>query len=352
MIQPIATPTAPVALGEAPSTAPGSPFTALFAQALAGQLKKPDGGGDAILAMLLGDGEGLDRPVGTGPQVAPLSDDGADFALMAGLAVPIPPPVTSLSATAGAEPMKPAALSESSLGGGKSLPVKLAAIAARNMPDVLTKADPGAAMSKNGPANAGVSKEDGAISIDLPGALLAKLPSGPKSLLAEPTLPTSVSPEASAQAARAMQTGILPERPTLALTSTLGTANWNQELGDRLIWMSSRQGQLAELTLNPPSLGSVEVRLNLSAGGEAGAQFFSPHAAVREAIEAAMPKLREMMAAAGLSLGETTVSDQSFRQGQAEGEARPGNREATPRIGLSVIEIALSGGHGLVDFYV
>lgn len=44
--------------------------------------------------------------------------------------------------------------------------------------------------------------------------------------------------------------------------------------------------------------------------------FTSPHAAVREAIEQALPKLREMLADNGIMLGNATVSDQASRRDQ------------------------------------
>jgi flagellar hook-length control protein FliK len=174
-------------------------------------------------------------------------------------------------------------------------------------------------------------------------------------------------PEAAAPAAHAVNTPLhqpaaLPavtspqvpvDRTVLPMQTPLGMPGWQQEFADKLVWMSGRQGQVAELILNPPALGSVEVRLNLS-GGEAGAQFYSPHAAVRDAIEAALPRLRDMMAEAGLALGEAMVSNQPFQHrnpGQAAGQAAPGHDT------VGAAEQHLEGarsyrlGAGLVDYY-
>lgn len=84
-----------------------------------------------------------------------------------------------------------------------------------------------------------------------------------------------------------------------------------QELAERIVWLSNRQGHMAAIALNPSHLGPLEVKLSLTAG-EAGAQFFSPHPQVREAIEAALPRLREMLAEAGINLGQTQVRDEAF----------------------------------------
>jgi flagellar hook-length control protein FliK len=50
--------------------------------------------------------------------------------------------------------------------------------------------------------------------------------------------------------------------------------------------------------------------------------FTSPHAAVRDAIEQAMPRLRDMMADNGIMLGNATVSDQAPRDPNQSGAQR------------------------------
>jgi len=127
------------------------------------------------------------------------------------------------------------------------------------------------------------------------------------------------------------------------------------ELGEKIVWLAGRQGQIAELSLNPPQLGSVEVRLSLS-GGEAGAQFFSASPAVREAIEVALPRLRELMAQAGINLGEAQVRDEAFMQGRSSGdldrERAAGVQGEAGIVGEPSAAAARTRGMGLVDLYV
>jgi flagellar hook-length control protein FliK len=49
------------------------------------------------------------------------------------------------------------------------------------------------------------------------------------------------------------------------------------------------------------------------------AQFTSPHSAVRDAVENAIPKLREILADNNITLGNATVSDQAPRDRGTEG---------------------------------
>lgn len=150
----------------------------------------------------------------------------------------------------------------------------------------------------------------------------------------------------------------LSGRPAMSqMALPMGHAQWSGEFGDKLVLLSSRGEQVAELVLNPPSMGSVDVRLNLS-GSEAGAQFYSPHPAVREAIEAALPRLREMLADAGLSLGETLVSSEPFQQHQGEahadssGHGRRGAPAPEPAESESLARLPRAASSGGVDLFV
>jgi len=118
-------------------------------------------------------------------------------------------------------------------------------------------------------------------------------------------------------ASRDAEASQAPTRVSTHVNAPLASQAWRSELGDRLVWMIGRQSQSAEIILNPPALGSIEVRLNMNlAGNEAGAQFFSNNANVREALESAFPRLREMLAGAGINLGQASVSQESFQRDQ------------------------------------
>lgn len=97
------------------------------------------------------------------------------------------------------------------------------------------------------------------------------------------------------------------------LNVPVGQRGWDQGLGDRMVWMAGRGHQVAELHLNPPDLGPMTIALTLD-NDQASARFTSPHAAVREAIETAMPRLREMLADSGITLGNASVGADNLRQ--------------------------------------
>ena len=141
----------------------------------------------------------------------------------------------------------------------------------------------------------------------------------------------------------------------VSIEAPVRSAAFAAEVGDKVVWLAGRNGQLADFSLNPPQMGALEVRLTVS-GGEATAQFFSPNPVVRDALDAAMPKLRELMAEAGLSLGEAEVRDQAFsrRDGlQMAAQARSQEAEIVAHQGgLVGLGVAHSSGLGLVDLYI
>ena len=109
----------------------------------------------------------------------------------------------------------------------------------------------------------------------------------------------------------------------LEIPVPLGNHDWNNQLGQRVVWMSSQTNQTAEIRINPPELGPIELRLTLDnqqSTQNATLHFASPHAEVRDAIENSMPRLRELMANAGITLGNATVSGESFPRQQMSGQ--------------------------------
>lgn len=145
----------------------------------------------------------------------------------------------------------------------------------------------------------------------------------------------------------------------------VGTPGWGGDLGQKVVWMVGQQKQSAELQLNPPQLGPLEVRLTLNQD-QMTATFVSHHAAVREAIETALPRLREMLADNGIALGNVMVGAESFAQQQqqqqqqaaAQQSGQGGGQAFMPSLSEADGMVATlpgavrKGGEGLVNTFV
>jgi hypothetical protein len=147
----------------------------------------------------------------------------------------------------------------------------------------------------------------------------------------------------------------------LAIPQPVGHSAWGESFGQKVVWMVGQQQQVAELKLNPPHLGPMEVRLTVQ-NDQVTAQFVSHNAAVRESIEAAMPRLREMFAESGMTLGNAMVGSESFSRQQASGQDQGSNAPSTFSPELSsfsedsilhqgVLTLRPDGG-GRLDFFV
>jgi len=165
-----------------------------------------------------------------------------------------------------------------------------------------------------------------------------------------------------AQAAALMNVhaqGGLAVQASEKLTPAVGSPGWDQALGQKIVWMVAGEQQSASLTLNPPDLGPLQVVLSVN-NAQANATFTSAQPEVRQALEAAMPKLRDMLGEAGIQLGQATVNSGSAnQQGAQDQQASHGRRgfdngSSNGRIDepVRVGRVApSSSGEGMVDTF-
>ncbi|WP_069706564.1 flagellar hook-length control protein FliK [Burkholderia seminalis] len=182
---------------------------------------------------------------------------------------------------------------------------------------------------------------------------------------ASATLAAGATAAAAAQANLQLSpaAGAIASANAHVLAPHVGSADWTDALSQKVVFLSNAHQQSAELTLNPPDLGPLQVVLRV-ADNHAHALFVSQHAQVREAVEAALPKLREAMEAGGLGLGSTTVSDggfaspqqnpqQTFSGGQSSrrGNGEPSAVDAPADVAQSAPAAASVSRAGLVDTF-
>ena len=114
-------------------------------------------------------------------------------------------------------------------------------------------------------------------------------------------------------------TSVTPGRAELAIPQAPGQPGWGDVFAEHVTFVVKQNLQEAEIRLNPPYLGQVEMRIVMN-NDQASLVFSSPHGAVREAIEASLGRLRDMLADSGFTLVNVDVSDKSLAQ--QRGDAR------------------------------
>jgi len=144
----------------------------------------------------------------------------------------------------------------------------------------------------------------------------------------------------------------LQATPILTIAAPLQQPQrFHEEAAAGLATLVTRGVERAELRVTPPDLGPVEVRIDVS-NGEATLAIVASQPATRDALEQALPLLRDLLAAQGLTLGESSVRDERADTGSAPG----GDGSSTPREGANDAGAAVSVGagyrpHRLVDVF-
>ena len=147
-----------------------------------------------------------------------------------------------------------------------------------------------------------------------------------------------------------------------AISVPMKTPQWGDELSNRVMWMVHQDVQTASIKINPPHLGPLEVQVSMNKD-HVDVSFNSHHAAVKEALDASIPKLKEMLGSSGLQLGDANVTHHSFSgqsqyNNQGTGQQYPGGGGQPIDTTLSDSEEIVSptiyswdSGAGAIDFY-
>lgn len=115
----------------------------------------------------------------------------------------------------------------------------------------------------------------------------------------------------------------------------LRQTDWERTLGQQLNWMVNHRMREASIQVNPPNLGPIEIKISQQ-HNQTNVTFFCHETAVREAIENAMPKLREMFNSQGISLNQAQVSDQSLARHQGgASDQLPDSRDSGDRLAVT-----------------
>lgn len=141
---------------------------------------------------------------------------------------------------------------------------------------------------------------------------------------------SSVLQTASSNSNSAVSTTAVAGQPVLNLQPPLQSEAWGRVLSSRVVWMAKEGVQQASLKLNPASMGLVEVKLHLH-NEQASISFVAHHAATRDALEQALPRLRESFQENGMELAHADVSQENFSEADEQNNNKTTNNDSTSR---------------------
>jgi flagellar hook-length control protein FliK len=147
--------------------------------------------------------------------------------------------------------------------------------------------------------------------------------------------------------------------PALNVSTTVGQPAWANELGQRVSWMANNELREAQLQLHPRSLGAVEVRIVYGTDQQLNVSFSAANPIAREALDASLPRLREMFEQQGLNLSDASVSQESFAEqqqrrhsGEAAAVSRADSGEPVETsLAMRADTVSVNMGEGLLNAY-
>lgn len=133
-----------------------------------------------------------------------------------------------------------------------------------------------------------------------------------------------------------------------------------ERLRERVAVMFNTRTQAAEMRLDPPDLGRLNIRVNMNQE-QASVTFQVTTPQAREALEQSLPRLRELLAEQGIQLADADISEQ--RQEQAQNQQGEGGEQSAPSTAstqstesdaVEVVDIdtPVQSGDRRVDYFV
>ena len=138
----------------------------------------------------------------------------------------------------------------------------------------------------------------------------------------------------------------VPQQPLMTKSAEVVSSN---ELATHLRVLKSSGGGEARLQLHPAELGRMTVSL-ITEGDEARVSFVVDNPQAKQAVEVSLPRLRDLMDEAGLSLTDADVSDRHTKENEDQSVERA-MEEATANSASDAEDFAPPTSSQLVDTF-
>jgi len=143
-----------------------------------------------------------------------------------------------------------------------------------------------------------------------------------------------------------------PARVQMPVNISFGQPAWAEMVAERSAMMASQNIKFAELQLDPPELGPLQVKVTVH-HDQTTVSFVSANGQVRDALDGAANRLRDLLEQQGLDLVDVDVSDQATSEGEGEAseeENITSGEEGLSENGPEVKHSSVVAGYG-VDHY-
>jgi flagellar hook-length control protein FliK len=116
---------------------------------------------------------------------------------------------------------------------------------------------------------------------------------------------------------------------TTVETPVQNQKQWSEQVAGKIAWLAGRSIQSADIQLNPPDMGPIEVRVSVQ-NDQAQVTVNAQNAQVREMLELNSSRLRDMLEQEGLNLADFDVSGEAAGgDGDEAAEGESGERDGS-----------------------
>jgi len=102
-----------------------------------------------------------------------------------------------------------------------------------------------------------------------------------------------------------------------AMKQEIDSPVWGREFSNRIMWMAKNKMYSAQLRVDPPNLGVIEIKITVNQD-QATVSFAANNAIVRDAIESASIRLKEQFMENGFQSVDVDVSSREEKKQQQE----------------------------------
>lgn len=162
----------------------------------------------------------------------------------------------------------------------------------------------------------------------------------------------TLNPAVSTEVIQSQKTNAQLHQETIAIFRK----DFADAVKDKVMLMVSQKLQRFDITLDPPELGNMQVRVNLQ-NEQAMVSFVVQNQQAKEALEQNIHKLRDMLAQQGVDVGDANIEQQSQQSDGEGGAAGSNHQQGETAMASDMIEHTLSAHQinasaNAVDYYV
>lgn len=136
----------------------------------------------------------------------------------------------------------------------------------------------------------------------------------------------------------------------LIVATPITQAEWGEHFNDQIVWLGQQKINSALIKIHPEELGPIEVTVKV-VKEEASVAINTHNSVVRDMLEQAVPRLKEMLADQGVNLTQVNIESNKQQQQQQSIPQQPA-RILTPQeeeVPLAVTDIKKP--QGMIDYF-